>query len=336
MPAVFALADKVIEQPQTSIFAAFGAFALLVLTEFGGPPLTRFLAYLGLGCVGAAFITLATLCSRSPWLAAAAMAAVGFATLFAGAFSGYFSAGATGAILTFVLPVTIPAANSAIPDRLAGWGLATAGAILAVMLLWPPRGSAELQRETARAVRRVADVMEAGVERLAERASHARSAVDGLRRRFLDTQHRPTGPTGSMAALASLPDELDWLLSFLAPPAEPTALELACAEDEEAMATAAAVLHASADRLEGRDVRPDFARLDTARDAVARALVRRLPELPPDTPAGEVPAALGTPFRIRAATYSARQVAGYALRATGATPPSSLSLTSRGSRRMRR
>ena len=36
MPAVFAFADKVIQQPQTSILAAFGSFALLVLVEFGG------------------------------------------------------------------------------------------------------------------------------------------------------------------------------------------------------------------------------------------------------------------------------------------------------------
>src|SRR6266542_6615555 len=82
MPAVFALADKAIGQPQTSIFAAFGSFAMLVLVEFGGPWRTRFLAYLGLACVGAAFITLGTLCSRNPWLGAGVMAAVGFGTLF--------------------------------------------------------------------------------------------------------------------------------------------------------------------------------------------------------------------------------------------------------------
>jgi hypothetical protein len=44
-------------------------------------------AYLGLACVGAAFITLGTLCSRNAWLAAGAMAVVGFATLFAGPIS---------------------------------------------------------------------------------------------------------------------------------------------------------------------------------------------------------------------------------------------------------
>ncbi len=321
MPAVFAFADKVIGQPQTSIFAAFGSFALLVLAEFGGPPRTRLLAYLGLGCVGATFITLGTVCSRSPWRAAAAMAVVGFAVLFSGGFSGYFSAGATAAILTFVLPVTIRAANSAIPDRLEGWGMATGAAICAVMLVWPLRRGADLRRVAAGAVRSAADVVDASAEQLAERARVARQAVDDLGRRLLGTPHRPIGPTGPMAALASLPDELDWLLSFLSPRVEHGAIELACAEDEEAMAAAAAVLRTSAERLEGRDVRPDFARLGAARRAVARALVRRLPQLPSDTPAGSVPLALEPPFRIRAATYSARQVAGYALRATGSDAP---------------
>ena len=321
IPAVFALADKVIEQPQTSILAAFGSFALLVLVEFTGPPQTRLAAYLGLACVGAAFITLGTLCSRHAWLAAGAMAVVGFAVLFAGVINGYFAAAATGALLTFVLPVTLPAPNSAIPDRLEGWGLATGAGICALMLLWPPRRRADLQREAAGALRAVADLLDADRDGAAERARLARGSVDALGRRLLGTQHRPTGPTGPTAALASLPDELDWLLSFLTPSAELPTLELACAEDAEAMAAAAAVLRTSAERLEGRDGRPDLARLDAARDAVARALVRRLPLLPTDTPAGVVPQALEPPFRIRAVTYSARQAAGYALLATGSDAP---------------
>src|SRR5207247_2583544 len=195
MPAVFAFADNVIQQPQTSIVAAFGSFALLVFVEFGGSQRARLVAYLALACV------------------------------------------------------------------------------CAVMLIWPPRRRADLQREAARALRAVADLLDANRDEVAERARVAREAVDALGRRLLGSQHRPTGPTGPMAALASLPDELDWLLSFLSPPAEQAALALACAEDEGAMTSAAAVLRASADRLEGREVRPDFARLDAARDAVARALI---------------------------------------------------------------
>jgi uncharacterized membrane protein YccC len=248
------------------------------------------------------------------------MAVVGFATLFAGVINGYFAAAATGALLTFVLPVTLPAPNSAIPERLEGWGLAAGAGISALMLLWPPRRRADLQREAAGALRAVADHLDADSESWAERARVARASVDALGRRLLEAQHRPAGPTGPMTALASLPDELDWLLSFLTPAPE-VQLELACAEDAEALAAAAQVLRASAERLQGLNGQPDFQRLETARDAVARALMQRLPELPADIPVGEVPRALDAPFRIHALTYAARQAAAYGLLASGAEVP---------------
>jgi uncharacterized membrane protein YccC len=321
MPAVFALADNVIGQPQTSIFAAFGSFAILVLVDFAGPPRTRLLAYLGLACVGAVFITLGTLCSQNAWIAAGAMAVVGFGVLFSGVISGYVAAGTTGALLTFVLPVTLPVPNSAIPDRLEGWGLAAGAGICAAMLLWPPRKRGELQRDAADALRAIAGVADVDRDRFAERVRAAHEAVGRLAQRFLGTRHRPTGPTGPTAALASLPDELDWLLSFLAPSVTSPAIELACPQDAEAMAATAAVLRASAERLEGGDERPDFARLDAARDAVAQALVRRLPGIPITARDEVLMEVLEPPFRIRAASYSARQIGGYALLATGAEAP---------------
>ena len=36
IPAVFALTDKLIAQPQVSLLAAFGSFAIVVFTEFAG------------------------------------------------------------------------------------------------------------------------------------------------------------------------------------------------------------------------------------------------------------------------------------------------------------
>jgi len=68
IPSVFAFTDKVIARPQVSLLAAFGSFAMLVLTEFAGPWRSRLMAYLGLGCVGALYITLGTLASRTPWI----------------------------------------------------------------------------------------------------------------------------------------------------------------------------------------------------------------------------------------------------------------------------
>jgi uncharacterized membrane protein YccC len=300
IPAVFAFADKVIAKPQVSLLAAFGSFAMLVLTEFGGAWRARLAAYLGLGCVGALYITLGTLCSRTAWIGAVVMAAVAFVTLFSGVLGGYVAAAGTGAMLTFVLPVTVAAPNAVISQRLEGWGLAVGAGICAVMLLWPPRARSDLGKAAAGALRTVADFLD-GKATLDE----AQRVVDALARRFLGSQHRPTGPTAPTAALASIPDELDWLLSCAAPQ-----LEARCDEDREAIAASAAVLRTSAARVEGGGEHPDLARLEAARDAVARALVRRLPDVPDLDE-------LDPPFRIRLVTSSARQLAEYAELAGG-------------------
>src|SRR3989442_1331779 len=280
MPAVFAFADKVIGNPQTAIFAAFGSFATLVLVEFTGPIRSRFLAYLALACVGAVNIVLGTFCSRNAWLAAGAMAVVGFAILFSGVINGYFAAAATSALLTFILPVTIPAPFSEVPARLEGWGLAAAAGILAHFLLWPARPRAGLRHDAANASGALAELLEAelagDLEAIAIRAEAAREAVGGLRRGYLTAPHRPSGPLGPTAALASLVDELDWLKSFLAPRPDSPSLYVGGQENVEAVAASAAVLQASAAILAGRDARPDFQRLDEARDARAEALARRI------------------------------------------------------------
>jgi uncharacterized membrane protein YccC len=313
MPAVFAFADQVLGDPQTTIFAAFGSFAMLVLADFSGPLRTRLTGYAVLGCAGAVNIVIGTLCSQDPWLAAAAMAVVGFAILFSGVINGYFAAAATAALLTFILPVSIPAPMSAVPARLEGWALAAIAGILAHLLLWPPRSAAALRNDAARACRALADLADPKLSREGSAAA-ARDAVSGLRKRFLATPHRTTGPTGPTAALASLVDELDWLLTFLVPKAG--ALELCRDENAEAMAATASVLRACAARLDGGDEEPDLQRLEGAREAVTHALVRRLQELPSMPDEEELLARLEPAFRVRASSYSARRTADYAVLAS--------------------
>jgi uncharacterized membrane protein YccC len=286
---------------------------------------SRLVAYVALAGVGAANIVIGTFCSRNAWLAAAAMALVGFAILFSGVINGYFAAAGTAAMLTFVLPVTIPSPFSAVPDRLEGWALAAAAAICAQMLLWPARPRATLRGDAARACNALADLAEpesAGdLSTVESRNRAARDAVDGLRRRFLAAPHRPTGPTGPTAALASLVDELDWLLSFLAPPADLPSLDLCREENAEAMAASVAILRAGAATLAGGDEQPDFHRLDEAREAVAQALALRISTLPAIADDERLGSALEPTFRIRVISYAARQVAGYALLASGVEVP---------------
>jgi len=325
MPAVFAFADKVIGNPQTATFAAFGSFAMLVLVDFTGPMRSRFIAYLALAGVGAVNIVVGTLCSQNDWLAAGAMAVVGFAILFSGAINGYFAAAATSALLTFILPVTIPAPFSEVPARLGGWGLAAAAGIVAHFVLWPARPRAGLRRDAAEAAAALAELLDADLAddpgRVESRAHAAGQAVAGLRRSYLMAPHRPTGPIGPMAALASLVDELDWLKSFLAPAPGFSSVVLRRPEDAEALAATAGVLRASAATLTGSEERPDFRRLDAARDAVAEELARRISASPASWDDELLGSALEPTFRIRAASYSARQVAGYSLLASGRPAP---------------
>ena len=324
MPVVFAFADKVIGDPNTALFAAFGSLAMLVFADFTGPRRSRFVAYLALAGAGAANIVLGTLCSQDTWLAVAAMAVVGFTILMSGAINGYFAAASTSALLTFVLPVTIAAPPSAIPARLEGWTLAAAAGILAHMLLWPARPRDTLRVDAARACAALADLVDSRLAGdrsvITARSSSARDAVDGLRTRFLAAPHRPTGPTGRTAALASLVDELDWLLSLLEPPADPPPLELCRKENAEAMAATVAVLRVSAARLDGRDERPDLARLDEAQEAVTQALAGQIPELKPLQDGQALQSALEPAFRVRSISDAVRQIGGYALAAAGAAP----------------
>ncbi len=331
IPAVFALASKVIGNPQTALFAAFGSFSMLVLASFSGPARSRLAAYLTLSVAGAALVTLGTLCSGNAWLAAGAMAVVGFAILLSGMINGYFAAGGTAAILAFVLSVAVPAPASAIPDRLAGWALAAAAGTAAAMLIWPPRAGGTLRADAARACRRLADLADAlchDPPAVAARVEAARQTVDALRERLTGTPRRPTGPTGPAVALGALIDEVGWLCESLAVLARSSAGELCAVENTVTLAEVARALRASAARLAGeplseagpaswpRPARPAGpgrpGQLEHAQDTAAQRLAERIsaaPELPDER---SLEAMLGRSFKIHAIAYTTRQIAGYA------------------------
>ncbi|MDX6703885.1 MAG: hypothetical protein QOF26_4111, partial [Baekduia sp.] len=87
MPAMFALGDRVIDNPVVATFAAFGSFAMLLLVDFSGPMRDRLRAQAALAAACGVLIAIATLASQTTWLAAIAMAVVAFGVLFAGVVS---------------------------------------------------------------------------------------------------------------------------------------------------------------------------------------------------------------------------------------------------------
>jgi uncharacterized membrane protein YccC len=227
MPALFALGDKVIVNPALATFAAFGSFAMLLLVDFGGSLRERLQAQAALALTGLVFVALGTLVSQSIWLSAVTMGVVGFAVLFAGVVSSVLAGASTSLLLSFILPVTLAGPASSIPDRLAGWGIASAAALLAVALLWPTPTRSALRASATAACTALATRLRAEVayrlggedesladahERAVERAD---AAVETLRGVFLSTPYRPASLSTAGRTTVRLVDELGWLSAIV-------------------------------------------------------------------------------------------------------------------------
>ena len=213
VPGVLAIATYTWGNPQATLIAVFGTFALLLFADFGGPTRVRLRSYVGLTATGLVLITLGTLCSRYPVAAVAGMAVAAFVVLFAGSVSAQAAVGATAALLTFILPVAQAAGPGAIPARLAGWLLAAACCIPAAVLLWPGRWHDPLRRRAADAAGALADLVaaHAGGRLDPPAAARAVQALADLRSQFEATPYRPTGAGPTDAALSRMIGRLEWL-----------------------------------------------------------------------------------------------------------------------------
>ena len=281
MPAMFALGDKVIGNPQLATFAAFGSFAMLLLVDFGGPMAERLQAQAALAVTGGVFVCLATLASQTAWLAAVAMAVVGFGVIFAGVVSSVLAGATTALLLAFILPVSLAAPASAVPDRLAGWAMAGGVALVAIALLWPAPARDRLRGAAAAACRALAARLHAGVAYLLSgmdeqfaldrdhAAAQADQAVEALRSAFLATPYRPTGLSTPARTTVRLVDELNWLNSIVIQPGlHRDGVHRAALRVKEA---AAAVLDRAADLLDSRGGSSDELDAAVAELAAARA-----------------------------------------------------------------
>jgi uncharacterized membrane protein YccC len=326
MPGMFALGTKVIGNPTLATFAAFGSFAMLLLVDFGGPMRNRLQAQAGLAAVGAVFVTLGTLASRSAYLAAVAMAVVGFAVIFAGVVSSVLAGATTSLLLGFILPISLPAPASSIPDRLEGWGLASAAAFVAVAVLWPAPASDPLRRAAIVACRELAARLRSEVAYLLggdgapSQAEHdavvarADAAVVAVRRTFFATPYRPTGLSTPGRTVVRLVDELSWLDSIIVQAPPPSARidpnRPVCA----VKSSAALVLERGADLLEvsGGDsgaLESALAELHDALVAMEMSTTLEIPAASDEHEVTQVVSALDPSFRAQELSFAITQIA---------------------------
>jgi hypothetical protein len=333
MPAMFALGDVVIGNPAVATFAAFGSFAMLLLVDFGGPMRARLQAQAALAVTGGVFVCVGTLASRSPGLAAVAMTLVAFGVLFAGVVSSVLAGATTALLLAFILPVSLPGPVSSIPDRLAGWGLASAAALLAIALLWPAPARDPVRTAAIAGTRAVAHRLRAQVAYVlggrgdalaAERdaaIARADSAVEALHAVFFATPYRPTGLSTAARAVVRLVDELKWLNTIVLQAAPHPHASAPDPHVGAVKIAAAAVLERGADLLNAPQGPPDalhaaLAELRARLSELERGATSKLPagtmtpgESTTERPTGDVISALDPAFRAQELSFVVSQIA---------------------------
>jgi len=283
MPSLFAIADQVIGNLQIALFASFGSFATLVLVSFAGTARDKLIAHAGLALVGSALIVIGTAVHFSTALAAIVTVPVTFAVFFCGVTGPNAAAGVTGALLPYVLPAASPGSMAIVPDRLAGWWLASVVGTAAVLAFPTPAAGSKLRSAAASLAGVLADELEAVLSGLATEArlQACVQAKHELLAQFTATPLRPTGLALADQALSNAVELLEWCTSLTVDSVhERGDLRDAPAADRELLEVTAQVLRESGALLAGADAMPDLDRLDACREH-CRDELRRV------TPGGE-------------------------------------------------
>jgi uncharacterized membrane protein YccC len=268
VPGVFAFTDRVVGNLQMATFAAFGGFATLVLVSFGGTRRDKLLAHVALAMAGSVLLTIGTAVSHSILLAALVTVPATFAVFYAGAAGPNAASGVTGALLAYVLPAASPGTIGMIPDRLAGWWLASVVGTAAVLLLSPRPGDDRLRAAASELAGRLADVLGAALSGTGadERLAAVLAAERELVARFTATPYRPTGLAVTDEALANCVELLQWCTALVDDTVrERRDLRGALAADRELLVSATAVFADVASMFAGGHPRPALEQLERAR-----------------------------------------------------------------------
>ncbi len=275
---LFAYADQVLGNVQVATFAAFGSFATLLLSSFGGGARDKLRAHIGLALAGSVLLTIGTLVSSSAALATLVTIPVTFVVFFAGVLGPNVASGGIAAMLAYVLPVASPGTAAMIPDRLAGWWMASIAGTLAVLATTPRVAAQPLRAGVSRTTHALAAAMRAclagdDVDASLERCIAVKHELTDT---FNSTPYRPLGLAAPDQAMANVVELIGWSTSLLADLVhEQGDLRGAPQLDRDLLAACAAELEEVAALFDGTGPGPDLERLERGREAALRAVSSR-------------------------------------------------------------
>jgi uncharacterized membrane protein YccC len=273
IPALFAITDKVVADPQMALFATFGGFATLVIASFNGTRRDKLTAHLGLALAGSVLLIIGTLVSGTTWLAAVVTVPVTFAVFFAGIGGPNAASGSTAAMFAYVLPVASAGNAGMIGSRLAGWWLASAAGTLAVLLLSPRSPGSQLRSAAAELAGQLAGRVRAAAAGETTMPQAVRTARERLRAAFSAAPYRPIGLATSDQALSSLVQLLEWGAVAVGDAFDGHIdLSGTCDADRALLRAAAALFDDTRALLAGETAVPDFNAAEAARARSAEHL----------------------------------------------------------------
>ena len=271
IPSLFALTFEGFGNLQMALFAAFGGFASLVMASFGGSRRDKLIAHLGLAVIGSLGLIIGTAVNGIAWLAVLVTIPVTFGIFFAGVAGPNAASGVTAALLPYVLPVATPGTISMIPDRLAGWWLASVVSAAVVLLIPAPSPGDRLRAAAAGSARTLGAHLEASARGTATAADTqaCQEAKHQLMTAFASTPYRPVGLATADQGMASVVQLLEWCTALVADATEghPN-LDQAAQPDRELFGLTAVVLRQTGDLLAGAtSAAPDIAAMERQREA---------------------------------------------------------------------
>jgi uncharacterized membrane protein YccC len=268
VPLLFAITDKVIGNLQMATFAAFGGFATLVLANFPGTRRDKLIGHGALALAGSVLVVIGTAVNSSVALAALVTVPVTFVVFFAGVTGPSAAGGAPAALLAYVLPAASPGTLAMIPDRLAGWWLASLAGTAAVLVFSPRPEGDRLRGAAADLAAGLAEQIEAVLRGEASEAGLSASieAKHNLLAAFTATPFRPTGLATADQALANAVELLEWCSSLVVDSVrERGDLRDAPESERQLLLLTAEVLRDAGSVLAGRAATPGLDRLEALR-----------------------------------------------------------------------
>ena len=273
VPALFAIAFKVIDNQQVALFVTFGAIATLVIAGFGGTRTNKLLAHTELAIVSSVALIVGTLVSGTTWLAALVTVPVTFVIFFGGILGPNAASGTVAAMFAYVLPVVTAGGAAAIPSRLEGWWMASVAGTIAVLLLSPPAPEDRLRAATAELAGELAGRLRAAADGHSAAPATMAPAKERLRTAFTAATYRPTGIAAADQALGSLVQLLEWAATQVGDAFDGHIDLVHSWPQDRALLRAAAGLFADAQALlTGQAADPDFGSLEKARAVSAERL----------------------------------------------------------------